>query len=80
MFQVPTKRIIFQKVDIWKHLPWLAFLEFMPFFRLIARILTLHAKKYGILTFRDKKYRILRFRDKTESYLTALQQNNADEY
>ena len=44
--------------------------KFMPFFRLIARILTLRAKKY----------RILRFRDKTESYLTALQQNNADEY
>ena len=37
-------------------------------FRLIARI----------LTFRDKKYRILTFRDKTESYLTVLQQNNAE--
>ena len=31
----------------------------MPFFRLIARI----------LTFRDKKYRILTFRDKTESFV-----------
>ena len=42
--------------------------QFMAFFRLIARI----------LMFRDKKYRILTFRDKTESYLTVLQQNNAE--
>ena len=42
--------------------------QFMAFFRLIARI----------LTFRDKKYHILTFRDKTESYLTVLQQNNAE--
>ena len=64
--------------------------QFMPFFRLIAHILTLRNKKYSILTFRDKKYsiftfrdkkyRILTFRDKTESYLTVLQQNNAEEY
>ena len=63
--------------------------QFMPFFRIIARILTLCDKKYRILTFRDKKYcmltfrdkkyRILMFCDKTESYLTVLQQNNADE-
>ena len=52
--------------------------QFMPFFRLIARILTFRDKKYRILTFRDKKYRILTFRDKTESYLTVLQQNNAE--
>ena len=38
------------------------------FLRLIARILTFH----------DKKYHILNFRDKTESYLTVLQQNNAE--
>ena len=49
--------------------------QFMPFFWLIARILTLCDKKYRILTFRDKKYRILTFR---ESYLTVLQQNNAE--
>ena len=59
--------------------------QFMPFFRLIARILTFRDKKYRILTFRDKKYRILTFRDKkyriltfrdkTESYSTVLQQN-----
>ena len=48
------------------------------FFRLIARILTFRDKKYRMLTFRDKKYRILTFRDKTESYLTVLQQNNAE--
>ena len=42
--------------------------QFMPFFRLIARI----------LTFRDKKYRILTFCDKTELYLTVLQQNNVE--
>ena len=35
-------------------------------------------KEYRILMFRDKKYRILMFRDKTESYLTVLQQNNAE--
>ena len=62
--------------------------QFMAFFRLIARILTFRDKKYRILafrdkkyrilTFRDKKYRILTFRDKTESYLTVLQQNNAE--
>ena len=39
--------------------------QFMPFFRLIPRI----------LTFRNKKYRILMFRDKTESHSTVLQQN-----
>ena len=37
-----------------------------PFFRLIARILTIF----------DKKYRILTHRDKRESYLIVLQQNN----
>ena len=42
--------------------------QFMPFFRLIARI----------LTFCDKKYRILTFCDKTELYLTVLQQNNVE--
>ena len=42
--------------------------QFMPFFRLIAHI----------LTFRDKKYRILMFCDKTKLYLTVLQQNNAE--
>ena len=42
--------------------------QFMPFFRLIARI----------LTFRDKKYRILTFCNKTELYLTVLQQNNVE--
>ena len=62
--------------------------QFMAFFQLIARILTFcdkkyrilafRDKKYRILTFRDKKYRILTFRDKTESYLTVLQQNNAE--
>ena len=35
--------------------------QFMPFFRLIARILTFCDKKYRILTFRDKKYRISYF-------------------
>ena len=35
-------------------------------------------KKYRILTFRDKKYFISKFRDKTETYLTVLQQNNAE--
>ena len=39
--------------------------QFMPFFRLIAHILTFRDKKYRILTFRDKKYRILTFCDKT---------------
>ena len=48
------------------------------FVRLIARILMFRDKKYRMLTFRDKKYRILTFRDKTESYLTVLQQNNAE--
>ena len=38
--------------------------QFMPFFRLIARILTFRDKKYRILTFRDKKYRVLTFRNK----------------
>ena len=62
--------------------------QFMPFFRLIAHILTFRDKKYRILMFRDKMYRILKFcnkkyciltfRDKTESYLTVLQQNNAE--
>ena len=52
--------------------------QFMPFFWLIARILTFCDKKYRILTFRDKKYRILTFRDKTELYLTVLQQNNVE--
>ena len=62
--------------------------QFMAFFRLIARILMFRDKKYRILAFRDKKYRILTFRDKkyriltfcdkTESYLTVLQQNNAE--
>ena len=52
--------------------------QFMPFFRLIARILTFRDKKYRILTFRDKKYRILTFCDKTELYLTVLQQNNVE--
>ena len=37
-----------------------------PFFRLIARILTIF----------DKKHRILMRRDKRESYLIVLQQNN----
>ena len=37
-----------------------------PFFRLLARILTIF----------DKKYRILTYRDKRESYSIALQQNN----
>ena len=41
-------------------------------------ILTFCDKKYCILMFRDKKYCILTFRDKTESYLTVLQQNNAE--
>ena len=50
--------------------------QFMPFFRLIAGILTFRDKKYRILRFRDKKYRILTFCDKTELYLTVLQQNN----
>ena len=40
--------------------------QFMPFFRLIARISTFRDKKYRILAFRDKKYRILSFCDKTE--------------
>ena len=44
------------------------------------RILTFHNKKYRILMFHNKKYRILKLRDKTESYLTVLQQNNAEEY
>ena len=52
--------------------------QFMPFFRLIARILTFRDKKYRILTFRDKKYRILTYCDKTELYLTVLQQNNVE--
>ena len=52
--------------------------QFMPFFRLIARILTFRDKKYRILMFRDKKYRILTFCDKTELYLTVLQQNNVE--
>ena len=52
--------------------------QFMPFFRLIARILTFRDKKNRILTFRDKKYRILTFCDKTELYLTVLQQNNVE--
>ena len=52
--------------------------QFMPFFRLTARILTFRDKKYRILTFRDKKYRILTFCDKTELYLTVLQQNNVE--
>ena len=52
--------------------------QFMAFFWLIARILTFRDKKYRILTFRDKKYRILTFRNKTESYLTVLQQHNAE--
>ena len=52
--------------------------QFMAFFWLIARISTFRDKKYRILSFRDKKYRILTFRDKTESYLTVLQQNNAE--
>ena len=42
--------------------------QFMPFFRLIARI----------LVFCDKKYHILKFCNKTESYLTILQQNNIE--
>ena len=46
--------------------------QFMPFFRLIARILTLRDKKYSILMFRDKKCRILTFRDKTELYSTVF--------
>ena len=46
--------------------------QFMPFFRLIPRILTFRDKKYRILTFRDKKYRILTFCNKTELYLTVL--------
>ena len=50
----------------------------MPFFRLIARILTFRDKKYRILTFCDKKFRILTFCDKTELYLTVLQQNNVE--
>ena len=64
--------------------------QFMPFFWPIARILMFCDKKYRIFTFCDKKYRILtfcnkkyhilRFRDNTETYLTVLQQNNADEY
>ena len=41
--------------------------QFIPFFRLIARI----------LMFCDKKYHILTVCNKTESYLTVLQQNNA---
>ena len=49
--------------------------QFIPFFWLIARILTFRNKKYRILTFRDKKYRILTFCDKTELYSTVLQQN-----
>ena len=52
--------------------------QFMAFFRLIARILTFRDKNYRMLTFRDIKYRILTFRDKTGSYLTVLQQNNAE--
>ena len=52
----------------------------LAMFRLIVRISTFRDKKYRILTFRDKKYRILMFRDKTESYLTVLQQNNAEAY
>ena len=51
--------------------------QFMPFFRLIARIFYISRQKYRILTFRDEKYRILTFCDKTELYLTVLQQNNA---
>ena len=38
--------------------------QFMPFFRLIARISTFRDKKYRNLTFRDKKYRILTFTTK----------------
>ena len=52
--------------------------QFMPFFRLMARILIFRDKKYRILTFRDKKYHILMFCDKTELYLTVLQQNNVE--
>merc|ERR1712172_394483 len=52
--------------------------QFMPFFRLIARILTFRNRKYRILTFCDKKFRILTFCDKTELYLTVLQQNNVE--
>ena len=52
--------------------------QFMPLFRVIARILTFRDKKYRILTFCDKKYRILTFCDKTELYLTVLQQNNVE--
>ena len=52
--------------------------QFMPFFRLIARILTFRDRKYRILTFCDKKFRILTFCDKTELYLTVLQQNNVE--
>ena len=52
--------------------------QFMPFFWLIAHILTFCDKKYRILMFRDKKYRILMFCDKTKLYLTVLQQNNAE--
>ena len=44
--------------------------QFMPFFRLITRILTFRDKKYRILTFRYKKYRILTFCDKKYRILT----------
>ena len=44
--------------------------QFMPFFRLIAHILTFRDKKYRILTFCDKKWGIFTFRDKTESYFS----------
>ena len=52
--------------------------QFMPFFRLIAHLLTFCDKKYHILTFCNKKYHILTFCDKTELYLTVLQQNNVE--
>ena len=38
--------------------------QFMPFFRLIARILMFCDNKYRILMFCDKKYSILMFHDK----------------
>ena len=44
--------------------------QFVAFFRLIARILTLRDNQYRILTFRDKKYRIFSFRDKKYRILT----------
>ena len=52
--------------------------QFMPFFWLIARILTFCDKKYRILTFCNKKYRILMFCNKTELFLTVLQHNNVE--